>query len=433
MKKRALISVSDKNGVVDAAKRLAAMGYEIISTGGTQKCLEDAGLKTLNISDVTGFPECLDGRVKTLHPAVHAGLLAKRDNAEHMRRLKELKIQTIDVVIVNLYPFKQTVMSGKGFDEVVENIDIGGPTMLRSAAKNSGDVVVLTDPADYEKALSELEAGEVSRETRLYLMYKVYAHTAAYDSMISAYLAKKLGIDFPDSLTLAFEKKEQLRYGENPFQQAALYTDMFPVSNSIVNARQENGKQLSYNNLNDSNGAIELLKEFDEPTVVAVKHSNPCGVASGATIAEAYRKAYACDPVSIFGGIIAANREIDLETAEEISKIFVEIVIAPSFSEAALEALEKKHNLRVLALPDVAVKNKPTVEFKRVYGGLLVQNSDDKVFDDVQVVTKKRPTAEQTETMRFAMKVVKHCKSNAIVLAKGSATIGIGVGQTNRI
>ena len=433
MKKRALISVSDKNGVVDAAKRLAAMGYEIISTGGTQKCLEDAGLKTLNISDVTGFPECLDGRVKTLHPAVHAGLLAKRDNAEHMRRLKELKIQTIDVVIVNLYPFKQTVMSGKGFDEVVENIDIGGPTMLRSAAKNSGDVVVLTDPADYEKALSELEAGEVSRETRLYLMYKVYAHTAAYDSMISAYLAKKLGIDFPDSLTLAFEKKEQLRYGENPFQQAALYTDMFPVSNSIVNARQENGKQLSYNNLNDSNGAIELLKEFDEPTVVAVKHSNPCGVASGATIAEAYRKAYACDPVSIFGGIIAANREIDLETAEEISKIFVEIVIAPSFSEAALEALEKKHNLRVLALPDVAVKNKPTVEFKRVYGGLLVQNSDDKVFDDVQVVTKKRPTAEQTETMRFAMKVVKHCKSNAIVLAKGSATIWIGVGQTNRI
>ena len=276
MKKRALISVSDKNGVVDAAKRLAAMGYEIISTGGTQKCLEDAGLKTLNISDVTGFPECLDGRVKTLHPAVHAGLLAKRDNAEHMRRLKELKIQTIDVVIVNLYPFKQTVMSGKGFDEVVENIDIGGPTMLRSAAKNSGDVVVLTDPADYEKALSELEAGEVSRETRLYLMYKVYAHTAAYDSMISAYLAKKLDIDFPDSLTLAFEKKEQLRYGENPFQQAALYTDMFPVSNSIVNARQENGKQLSYNNLNDSNGAIENRYTYNRGCRQALQSLRRC-------------------------------------------------------------------------------------------------------------------------------------------------------------
>lgn len=433
MKKRALISVSDKSGVVDAAKRLADLGYEVISTGGTQKCLEEAGIKTLNISDITGFPECLDGRVKTLHPVVHAGLLAKRDNPEHMRRLKELKIETIDVVIVNLYPFKQTVLSGKGFDEVVENIDIGGPTMLRSAAKNSNDVIVLVDPADYEKTLAELESGSVSEQTRLFLMYKVYAHTAAYDSMISNYLANKLGIEFPDSMTLAFEKKEQLRYGENPFQKAAVYTDIFPVSNSVLNAKQENGKQLSYNNLNDSNGAIELLKEFDEPTVVAVKHSNPCGVASGKTIAEAYKKAYECDPVSIFGGIIAANREIDLETAEEISKIFVEIVIAPSFSDAALETLEKKHNLRVLALPDVGVKNKTSMEFKRVYGGLLVQNADDKVFDEIQVVTKKRPTAEEIETMRFAMKVVKHCKSNAIVLAKGNATIGIGVGQTNRI
>ena len=304
MKKRALVSVSDKTNIENVCKELVDLGYEIISTGGTAVALDKAGIKTINISDITGFPECLDGRVKTLHPAVHAGLLAMRSNEEHMAQLEKLNVEPIDVVIVNLYPFKQTVMSGKPFEVVVENIDIGGPTMLRSAAKNYQDVIVIVDPQDYEKVFAELKNGEVSIETRKYLMYKVYQHTAVYDSMISNYLRKQLGIEFPDQVTFAYEKKEQLRYGENPHQNAAFYADVMPIYNSLTNAVQLNGKQLSYNNINDANGAIELLKEFSgEPTVVAIKHSNPCGVASASTISEAYKKAYNADPVSIFGGI----------------------------------------------------------------------------------------------------------------------------------
>ncbi len=434
MKKRALISVSDKTGVEAAAKRLEAMGYEIISTGGTEAALKKAGIKTINISDITGFPECLDGRVKTLHPMVHAGLLAMRSNPEHMAQLEKLGVNTIDVVIVNLYPFKQTVMKGCEFAEAVENIDIGGPTMLRSAAKNYQDVVVIVDPADYEKALGEMEAGAVSMDTRKYLMYKVYQHTAVYDTLISTYLRKQLGIDFPDQLTLAYEKKEQMRYGENPHQNAAVYGEAIPVANSLINAEQLNGKQLSYNNINDTNGAVELLKEFDETTVVAVKHANPCGVASAATVLEAYKAAYEADPVSIFGGIVAVNDTVDKATAEEMVKIFLEIVIAPDFTDEAVEVLKKKPNLRVLKLKDVAKKNPVgTMEFKKAYGGLIMQEADRGVFDELNVVTEKAPTDEEKETMKFAMAVVKHCKSNAIVFARGKATLGIGVGQTNRI
>lgn len=436
MKKRALVSVSDKTGIVEACKTLAELGYEIISTGGTFKVLKEAGLPVIGISDVTGFPECLDGRVKTLHPAVHAGLLAMRSDPEHMAQLKELGINTIDVVIVNLYPFKQTIMrEGIDFQEAVENIDIGGPTMLRSAAKNFQDVIVIVDPKDYERVFAEMKADAVSMETRKYLMYKVYQHTAVYDTLISTYLRQKLGIEFPEQLTLAYEKKDEMRYGENPHQKAASYSEVIPVKNSLINATFLNGKPLSYNNINDTNGAVELLKEFKgRPTVVAVKHANPCGVASADSIFEAYKLAYASDPVSIFGGIVAANGTVDADTAREMVKIFLEIVIAPDFTDEALEVLRTKPNLRVLKCVGVGEPNpEGTMEFKKCYGGLIMQEQDQGVISKWDVVTEKAPTEEEKKTMEFAMKVVKHCKSNAIVIAKGEQTQGIGVGQTNRI
>lgn len=433
MKKRALISVSDKTGIVDVARKLDSLGYEIISTGGTYNLLKKEGFAVLNITDVTGFPECLDGRVKTLHPAVHAGLLAMRGNPEHMAKLEELNINTIDVVIVNLYPFKATIMKENvEFQDAVENIDIGGPTMLRSAAKNFQDVVVIVDPKDYEKVFSEMEAGCVSLETRKYLMYKVYQHTAAYDTMISTFLRGKLGIEFPEVLTVAYEKKEQLRYGENPHQQAAVYEDIIPLKNSLVEAEQLNGKQLSYNNLNDTNGAVELLKEFDRPAVVAVKHSNPCGVATADSVYDAYLKAYASDPVSIFGGIIATNGTVDAKTAEEMTKIFLEIVIAPDFTAEALEIFKKKPNLRILKNPAIA-ERAPGMEFKKLNGALIMQNADATVLSELKAVTEKDATAAQKADMEFGMKVVKHCKSNAIVVVRDGVTLGIGVGQTNRI
>lgn len=436
MKKRALISVSDKAGIVEAAQKLVNLDFEIISTGGTFNALKGAQIPVINISDVTGFPECLDGRVKTLHPAVHAGLLAMRSNKEHMAQLKELNLNTIDVVIVNLYPFKKTIMKeGVVFQDAVENIDIGGPTMLRSAAKNFQDVIVIVDPADYDRVFEELGKGEVTIETRKYLMYKVFQHTAMYDSMIANFLRQKLGIEFPDQLTLAFEKKEQMRYGENPHQMAASYSDAIPVANSLINAEFLNGKALSYNNINDTNGAVELLKEFyGTPTVVAVKHANPCAVASKDSIYKAYLAAYEADPVSIFGGIVACNDTVDEDTAKEMVKIFLEIVIAPDYTEGALEVLRTKKNLRVLKLKDVGKPNEiGTMEFKKAYGGLIYQDADLGVIDKMEVVTKKAPTSEEKEALLFAMKVVKHCKSNAIVIANGTCTEGIGVGQTNRI
>lgn len=439
MIKRALISVSDKTGIIELAKELEKYGVEIISTGGTAKTLSNAGIKVINISDITGFPECLDGRVKTLHPKVHGGLLAIRNNPEHMEQIKELGIDPIDMVVINLYPFKQTILKGHiELEEAIENIDIGGPTMLRAAAKNYQDVVVVVDPADYTPILEELKSShEVSVKTKFKLAYKVFEHTSHYDTLIAKYLRDKLGEEFfPETLSLTFEKVQEMRYGENPHQKAVFYKEVGANIGCITAAKQLHGKELSYNNINDTNGALELLKEFDEPTVVAVKHANPCGVASAATIHEAYVKTYEADPVSIFGGIIAANREIDAKTAEEINKIFVEIVIAPSFTEEAMRILSQKKNIRLLQLENISAKlPEGTYDMKKVAGGLLVQNYNNELLnqEEIKYVTDKRPTAGEMEDLLFAMKVVKHTKSNGIAIAKGKQTLGVGPGQTNRI
>lgn len=435
---RALLSVSDKSGIVEFAQELEKLGVKIISTGGTHKKLSDSGIDVIGISDVTGFPECLDGRVKTLHPAVHGGILAMRDKPEHMKQLEDLNIETIDIVAINLYPFKETILKPDvTLADAIENIDIGGPTMLRSAAKNHRDVVVICDPADYEKVIAEMkESGSVSQDTKYRLALKVFQHTAAYDAMISDYLRKQIGEALPDNLTLTFEKVQELRYGENPHQKASYYKEIQPEAGSLVNAKQLHGKELSFNNINDTNGALAALKEFAEPAVVAVKHANPCGVGTGSDIFTAYKRAYDCDPTSIFGGIVAANRPIDKATAEEINKIFIEIVIAPDFTKEALDILEQKKNIRLLKLEDIEKKaSAGQIDIKKVSGGLLVQNTDDLLFDEAElkVVTDKAPSDKEMEDLKLAMKVVKHIKSNGIVLAKDQATIGIGPGQVNRI
>ena len=436
MKKRALISVSDKSGVVDFAKELVGLGFEIISTGGTKAALEKAGVKTISISDITGFPECLDGRVKTLHPAVHAGLLAMRSNAEHMAQLEKLGINTIDIVAVNLYPFKETISKdGVDFAEAIENIDIGGPTMIRAAAKNYQDVAVIVNPEDYETVVNELKAnGEVSLATKKLLSYKVFEHTSVYDTLIATYLRGQLGIEYPQKISFAFEKVQDMRYGENPHQSAAFYRNALPNTACIAEAKQLNGKELSFNNINDTNGAIELLREFKKPCAVAVKHTNPCGVAEGETLLDAYKKAYACDPVSIFGGIVAFNGVVDEELAAELVKIFLEVVVAKGYTDKALEVLKSKANLRVLVIDDIDCPRKyAEPDLKRVAGGLLVQQKDTVLFDETKRVTKSDVTESQKADLEFAYKVVKHCKSNAIVVAKDGATLGIGVGQTSTV
>lgn len=462
MKKRALVSVSDKAGVVEFCKGLVECGFEIISTGGTAKALTDAGLNVIGISDITGFPECLDGRVKTLHPNVHAGLLAMRSNPEHMAQLEKLNINTIDIVCVNLYPFKATLEKGADFATCIENIDIGGPTMIRAAAKNYQDVAVIVDPNDYAKVLEELSNGGVTLETKKYLQYKVFAHTAVYDSLISNYLASQLGITYPDSVTFAYEKAQDMRYGENPQQSAVFYNEEFIRPGSLSSAKQLWGKELSYNNINDANGALELLKEFgNTPAVVACKHANPCGVGTGESIHEAYLRAYNSDPVSVFGGILAINGEVDAATATEINKIFIEIVMAPSYTEEALAILEQKKNIRLLQIENISARRQPDAfDMKKVYGGLLVQQYDESLIrgEDMSlfstkatveetttptgkpktvyglgVVTDRAPTEEEVEAMLFAWRVVKHTKSNAIVIGKQGRTTGIGMGQTNRI
>lgn len=439
MKKRALLSVSDKTGIVEFARQLEELGYEVVSTGGTARTLQENGIAVTGISDVTGFPECLDGRVKTLHPAVHAGILAMRSNPEHMAQLEKLGITPIDVVAINLYPFKQTILKdGVTLEEAIENIDIGGPTMIRAAAKNWQDVAVIVDPADYDSVIEGLKAGELSRETKFRLAAKVFEHTAAYDALISNYLRKQMGADpFPEELTLTFEKVQQMRYGENPHQNGAFYREIGKATNTLAAAKQLHGKELSYNNINDANGALDILKEFgtEKPCAVAVKHTNPCGVGIGETIHEAYLNAYNSDPVSIYGGIVALNRKVDMETAEELAKIFLEIIIAPGFDEDAYERLAKKKNIRLMELPDCAKPNEPgTLDMKKVVGGLLVQELDTKLLgDELKVVTKRAPSEEEMEQLLFAWKVVKQTKSNAIVLAKDSATVGVGPGQTNRV
>lgn len=436
---RALISVSDKTGIVELARELRSLGVEIISTGGTYKKLHEEGIEAIEISDLTGFPECLDGRVKTLHPMVHAGLLAMRSNKKHMEQIEELGVKPIDMVIVNLYPFKETIMKdGVTREDAVENIDIGGPTMLRSAAKNYQDVTVVIDPKDYEKVLTELkEAGEVSLDTKFYLMQKVFNHTAHYDAMIADYLKKERKDEsFPETLTMTFEKVQDMRYGENPHQKACFYREVGKQVGSLVDAVQLNGKELSFNNINDTNGALELLKEYEEPTVVACKHGNPCGVGSANTIMEAWKKAYEADKVSIFGGIVTINREVNEELAKEIQKIFLEVIVAPSYTEEALKILQTKKNLRVLQLDSISVPQKETAyDLKKVNGGLIVQTIDSKLIDEAQmkVVTKTEPTKEQMEDLLFAWKMVKFVKSNGIAVAKNKQSIGIGPGQVNRI
>lgn len=434
---RALISVSDKTGIVEFAKELTDIGVEIISTGGTLTRLADNGIEAVSVSAVTGFPECLDGRVKTLHPAVHGGILAMRDKREHMEKIKELNIETIDIVAINLYPFKETIMKPEvTIEEAIENIDIGGPAMLRSAAKNHKDVIVICDPADYAAVIKDLkDSGDVPYDTKFRLALKVFEHTAAYDALIASYLRGHGGAGFPERLTLTFEKLQDLRYGENPHQQAVYYKEPIAPKGSLACAEKLHGKELSFNNINDANGAVETLKEFSEPTVVAVKHANPCGVGSGFDILAAYKRAHDCDPTSIFGGIIAANRPIDVQTAEEINKIFVEIVIAPDFSEEALVILKSKQNIRLLRLENSDDNPEKQVDIKKTGGGLLVQDSDNMLLDEdnLAVVTDRIPTDKEMQDMIFAMKVVKHAKSNAIVIAKGGMTLGIGPGQTNRI
>lgn len=436
---RALISVSDKTGIVQLAKELTGMGVEIISTGGTYKKLKEEGIEAIEISELTGFPECLDGRVKTLHPVVHAGLLAMRSNPDHMKQIQDLNIETIDMVIVNLYPFKATIMKeGVTRAEAVENIDIGGPTMLRSAAKNYQDVAVVVDPADYGTVLSQLkENGEVSLDTKFYLMQKVFMHTSNYDTMIADYLKKQRNdTSLPETLTMTFEKVQDMRYGENPHQQAAFYREVGKKVGSIVDAIQLNGKELSFNNINDTNGALELLKEYTEPTVVACKHGNPCGVASAATIEEAWEKAYEADKVSVFGGIVVMNRPVTLEVAQSMYKVFLEVIVAPAYDKEALELFQQKKNVRVLELKDIEVPQDPTAyDLKKVNGGLIVQTIDSKLLpeEELKVVTETAPTAEQMEDMLFAWKMVKFVKSNGIALAKNKQSIGIGPGQVNRV
>ena len=436
---RALISVSDKTGIVEFATKLQELGVEIISTGGTAKQLKEAGVNVIGISEVTGFPECLDGRVKTLHPNIHAGLLAMRSNEEHMKQLEELNVTPIDIVVVNLYPFKATILKeGVTREEAIENIDIGGPTMLRSAAKNYQDVAVVVDPSDYDIVVNEIkEEKEVSLDTKISLCRKVFEHTSAYDTLIASYLKKDMNdTTLPDTITLTYEKVQDMRYGENPHQQAAFYKEIGVTKGALTDAVQLHGKELSFNNINDTNGALELLKEYSEPTVVACKHANPCGVGSAETVHEAYIKAYNADPVSIFGGIITINREVDKATAEEINKIFVEIVVAPSYTEEALEVLTKKKNIRILKLDNILEKQPvDAIDMKKVGGGLLVQSIDNVLLPEepLKVVTKRQPTEQEMEDMLFAWKVVKYTKSNGIAIGKDKQSIGVGPGQVNRI
>lgn len=452
MKKKALISVSDKTNLIDLAKKLIQLDYEIISTGGTAKHLADNEIPVTEVEEVTSFPECFDGRVKTLHPKIHGGLLARRDLENHLETALELEIPLIDLVVVNLYPFEETMLKqGEDLTTCIEQIDIGGPAMLRSAAKNFRSVVVLTDIADYTPVLSELEKnGEISSLTRLKLARKVFSKTAFYDSLIAQYLAdnisnlekqyelksEKFKLNPVTDLVLSYHKVADLRYGENPAQEAALYNRAVPVGSSLLAAEQLHGKELSYNNYADTDAALAMVKEFSRPTVVAVKHSNPCGIASADEIEEAWDKAYQADPVSIFGGIVVQNRPVTKGEAEKMSQIFLEVILAPDYDQEAFEILSQKKNIRLLKLADLAEPYPADTQMiKEIYGGVLIQDYDQNSLDQEvhRVVTKTEPDTKDLKDYYFAMKVVKHVKSNAIVLVKDEQTVGIGPGQPNRI
>ena len=439
-KRRALISVSDKSGAAELARVLHASGIDILSTGGTARLLREAGVPVIEIGEYTGFPEMLDGRVKTLHPKVHAGILARRDLPAHMQAMARANIPPIDLVIVNLYPFVQTISkAGCTLEEAIENIDIGGPTMVRAAAKNWQHVVIVTDPADYPALIAEMQSanGAVSVETRYRLARKAFSHTAAYDGAISNYLTATdingAAHAFPDQINMSFAKIQDLRYGENPHQQAAFYRDLNPVPGTLSNYRQSQGKELSYNNIADADAAWECVKTFEHPTCVIVKHANPCGVATAANAAQAYRRAFKTDPTSAFGGIIAFNREIDLETATAVSQQFMEVLIAPRIAADAAAALANKNNVRVL---EVLMENGSNrYDSKRIGGGLLVQTPDiiNVQISAMRIATRKQPTPQQLADLLFAWRVAKFVKSNAIVFCADGMTLGVGAGQMSRV
>jgi phosphoribosylaminoimidazolecarboxamide formyltransferase/IMP cyclohydrolase len=435
--KRALISVSDKTGVVEFAKQLAAMGIEIVSTGGTMKTLREAGIPVIYISDVTKFPEMMDGRVKTLNPYIHGGILAVRDNPDHVAAMQEHEIYPIDLVVVNLYPFRQTIAKpGVTQEEAVENIDIGGPAMVRSAAKNFRYVTVVVKPDRYDEVLSQLKAtGEVAETTRLVLMREAFTHTAEYDAAISRYFSRQTGEgEYPSTLILAWQKLQDLRYGENPHQTAAFYRDN-DAATGVAQARQLSGKELSFNNIVDLESAYSIVAEFPKPAVAIIKHTNPCGTATANEIATAYKLAYEADPVSAFGGIVALNRTVDAATAEQLKEIFLEAIIAPTFEAAALEILGSKKNVRLLEAELPLTRAKPRYDIKTVSGGMLVQTTDtgDAPMTDWKAVTKRMPTDAEMKEMELAWKVVKHVKSNAIIITREGRTVGVGAGQMNRI
>lgn len=431
---RALVSVSDKRGVVEFCQNLRRLGWEIIATGGTQKLLEDSGVPTIGISEVTGFPEICDGRVKTLHPKVHGGLLARRDDESHLKALRDNSIEFIDMVCVNLYPFRQTIAKPDvKMEDAIENIDIGGPSMLRSAAKNYRDVTVVCDPEDYNRIISEIEeTGNTTAKTRLELSAKAYTHTAEYDMCIATYMRRAAELN--EKLFASFDLVQSLRYGENPHQTAKFYASEERVPYSLATARQLNGKEMSYNNIQDANAALNIVREFSEPFAVGLKHMNPCGAAIGADIVEAWTKAYEADKVSIFGGIVAVNREVTKEVAELMKPIFLEIIMAPSFTPEALEVLCTKKNLRLLEV-DMGELSKPQTQYVSVNGGLLVQQLDTETKEVVadMCVTDRKPTAKELEDMNFGWRIVKHVKSNAIVAVKDGHTVGVGAGQMNRV
>lgn len=434
---RALISVSDKTGLVELGRELASQNVEILSTGGSAKALADAGIPVKEVSDYTGFPEMMDGRVKTLHPKIHGGLLQVRDNDSHLAQADEHDIGQIDLVVVNLYPFRETVAGGADFDTCIENIDIGGPAMVRSAAKNHKFVTIVTDAAQYAELITELKAndGATTIEFRKKLAAAAYAHTGSYDSAISAWFAGQLDQTHPETLNVTATLRQELRYGENPHQTAAFYTTD-TTTPSISSAIQTQGKELSYNNINDTDAALNLVSEFkDTPAIAIIKHANPCGVATGESLADAYGRALACDPVSAFGGIIACNRPLDGKTAAEITKIFSEVIIAPDMDDEAKEIVSKKKNLRVLLTKDMPNPARTGSMMKTVAGGFLVQSRDSIILNEEQlrVVTKRQPTEQEMKDMIFAFTVGKHIKSNTIVYAKDGATVGIGAGQMSRV
>lgn len=432
---RVLMSCYDKTGVVEFAKELESLGWEIISTGGTFNALKDAGVPAKEVSEITDFPEMLDGRIKTLHPKIHGGILYRRDKESDIEDIKAQGISSIDMIVNNLYPFEDTWNKTDNHDEIIEKIDIGGPSMLRAAAKNYKFVSVVIDPSDYEKIIEELKQnGKVSMETNRYLARKVFNYTAYYDSVISDYFNEIEGIDYPNYLTIGLRDCEMMRYGENPHQSAAFYHTPRDTKATLADITQLNGKKLSFNNINDANGAIEALKMFEEPCCVAVKHANPCGIAIGDNIFEAYKKAYECDPVSIFGGIVAFNREVDEDTAHKLKEIFLEVIIAPKFSEEAVKILEEKGNLRLLTIEDILYDDYHSKDFKKVLGGMLVQERDTTLYtEDIKVVTKRAPSEREKEDLKFAWKCAKAVKSNGVVMAKDKSTIGIGLGEVNRV